>query len=269
MRAAKILALVALGATACAGSDAASSRPSEPGLVGRVTDAATGLPVRNAYVRSPAHHNAGSDSTGRFGATLLHPDSTHSMVTVTRLGYAPASIDVAVRPGRLDMLDVALQPAAPVRLRIDGRWRIRFEPLADKRCRAVETSSRTPVEAAIAFDPALRDTTDWLDFTRDRQVWSVYGHMRLDMGALLHSRPGTSDASGSQYLDTPSPPPGWEVMAQSFDGDSVEMGLLSNGSHFGVAFAGRARGDSVVGRWAYYDPQDCYPRGRAVMWRER
>ena len=51
------------------------------------------------------------------------------------------------------------------------------------------------------------------------------------------------------------------------DADSVELGLLVNCSHFGVTFVGRASGDSVVGRWIYSDPMDCYPSGPSTLQR--
>ncbi len=96
----------------------------------------------------------------------------------------------------------------------------------------------------------------------------MYGHSDLDVGALLRSRPGSVEpqAGRERYLGAPRGSLGWEVGAWVFDGDSVRLELLANGSHFGVSFRGRASGDSIVGRWVEYDALDCYPSGPAVLW---
>jgi hypothetical protein len=260
------------------------------GVTGRVTDAATGKPLAGARVRSSGIYPSRTDSAGRYhlsdeGTYLTRdslaapPDSDALTVEVVLRGYVSERRHRPDR-ARIDTLNVALRRARPVRMKPSGRWRARFQPLdsaggcAGTRAgaRVLRHGSRRPVQGTIAFGSYLRPVNpEWFEYERSRYVWTVAGYLDVDLGALMSNRPGAIHPITPNFAVVGGWPwsRNWPVVAWVADGDSLEFALADNGSHFGMAFRGRLRGDSVVGRWTEYDSDDCYPTGRAVLWKER
>jgi hypothetical protein len=92
-------ALVAFGLTALPVTSRAQG--SNAGLVGVVRDSA-GTPLRDVQVRLSSGPRAITNATGGFAFAAISPGAT--MVTVRRLGFAPDSISVILRAGRVDSL---------------------------------------------------------------------------------------------------------------------------------------------------------------------
>jgi Ca-activated chloride channel family protein len=106
--------VLALPLFALAGLIANVPTPTDVALSGRVTDAATGQPVRNAQVFAGSSHHAVTDRGG--GYLLFLPDGwigSEVNVTVDRVGYATANLTVRLVAGGT-VLDVALGAASEV-----------------------------------------------------------------------------------------------------------------------------------------------------------
>jgi hypothetical protein len=210
-------------------------------LVGLITDAETGRPVS-------ARVDAGT--TGAYAIEdglyeVIYIDPGSARVRVESLGYAPEVRTFTFSAGRVDTLNIALRRAAPVRLSLAGTWHVRFK-IREPGARRSLPAQRF-VEGTITFSDTLNLVDPSRPPQRDRYVWMTEGLSEIDFSPFFGSRVASdvsTTISGPQdgTFDR-------EAVGTVTDGDSVEIGLIPRISHGGVSFAGRARGDSIVGQW--------------------
>lgn len=154
--------LVALGLTALP----VASRAQSPlaGLVGIVRDS-TGGPIRDVQVRlgGASGPRAITNEKGGFGFASLNPGAT--MVSVRRLGFAPDSIPVVLRAGRVDSLVFVMTSMAAT---LPG---LTVEEEADARSHRIlagfwERRSRGFGNFMTREEIDKRDAHDFVDLTR-------------------------------------------------------------------------------------------------------
>ena len=152
--------LVALGLSALP----VASRAQSPnaGLVGIVRDSA-GAPIRDVQVRLGSGPRAITNEKGGFAFASLGPGVT--MVSVRRLGFAPDSISIILRAGRVDSLVLVMATMATA---LPG---VTVEDEADARSHRIlagfwERRSRGFGNFLTRQEIDKRDAHDFVDLTR-------------------------------------------------------------------------------------------------------
>jgi hypothetical protein len=220
----------------------AEERASLGSLVGRITDAQTGEPVRAAIFAE--FHWEMSEETGEYRMTGVDPGTLR--VTVESTGYRPEQRTITFAARRVDTMNVALRRAAPVSLSLSGTWHMRFK-LRDAGIRRGPPPAQRVVEGTINFIDTLHIVDRRRPLQRDRYVWTIEGLSDIDFSPFFGGRIGrdvSTTVFGGQNETFER-----EAIARVVDGDSVDINLIPRISHGGVSFAGRMRGDSIVGRW--------------------
>lgn len=153
-------ALVALGLSALPATSRAQD--SNAGLVGIVRDSA-GTPLRDVQVRLGSGPRAITNELGGFAFASLSPGTT--MVSIRRLGFAPDSISVILRGGRVDSLVLVMAvmaaelPGVTVEDEMDARSHRILAGFWERRSRGFGSfMTRQEIDK--------RDAHDFVDLTR-------------------------------------------------------------------------------------------------------
>jgi hypothetical protein len=177
--------LVALGLTALP----AASRAQSPlaGLVGIVRDSG-GVPIRDVQIRLGSGPRAITNEKGGFAFASLSPGVT--MVSLRRLGFAPDSISVILRAGRVDSLVLVMTSMAA---ELPG---VTVEDEADARSHRIlagfwERRSRGFGNFMTRDEIDKRDAHDFVDLTRmipSLRVVNMNGRRTLRFNGSLQPR---------------------------------------------------------------------------------
>ena len=169
----------------------ATSRAQGPyaGLVGIVRDSA-GHPLRDVQIRlsGPSNPRALTSEAGGFAFASLAPGAT--LVMIRRLGFAPDSLQVILRPGRVDSLVlvmatmVAELPGVNVEDEREARSHRILAGFWERRSRGFGNfMTRDEIET--------RDAHDFVDLTRmipSLRVLTVNGRRTLRFNGSLQPR---------------------------------------------------------------------------------
>jgi carboxypeptidase family protein/TonB-dependent receptor-like protein len=180
-------ALVAL--VLCAVPATSHGQGSYAGLVGIVRDSA-GHPIRDVQVRltRPSNPRALTNESGGFAFSSLAPGET--FVVIRRLGFAPDSTHIILRPGRIDSLVmmmaamVAELPGVTVEDEMDARSHRILAEFWERRSRGFGTfMTRDEIEK--------RGARDFVDLTRmipSLRVITMNGRRTLRFNGTLQPR---------------------------------------------------------------------------------
>lgn len=153
-------AFVALGL--CALPVASRAQGSTAGLVGIVRDS-TGTPLRDVQIRLSTGPRAITNELGGFAFAAITPGAT--MVSMRRLGFAPDSISVILRAGRVDSLVLVMAamasslPGVTVEDEMDARSHRILAGFWERRSRGFGSfMTRDEIDK--------RDAHDFVDLTR-------------------------------------------------------------------------------------------------------
>ena len=159
------------------------------GLVGIVRDSA-GHPIRDVQVRlsGPSTPRAITGETGGFAFASLSPGAT--LVRIRLLGFAPDSLQVILRPGRIDSLVLVMSamaaelPGVTVEDEMDARSHRILAGFWERRSRGFGNfMTRDEIET--------RDAHDFVDLTRmipSLHVVTINGRRSLRFSGSMQPR---------------------------------------------------------------------------------
>ena len=220
-------------------SDATRTSPAQ--IVGRVTDAYSGAPLKDVSLSVDKAPFASTDSAGWYD---LYWEAGSHVISINERGFLSQELEHVFRAGTTDTLNVSLLRANPPCCHMEGKWRVELRriPLGVIRFRPfTKTISGEVYFSDTIPDPiGLRKSYRSLD---DRALGYFDVPFSRFFGSQIAADVSTTVVGGSP--DTLER----EVLASVFAGDSVELSFIPRVSHGGVTLLGRLKGDSVIGTW--------------------